>query len=199
MKIPKYEKEMQKTIKSVARLVGKQGFTQSTQSSLSQRLDQNRFQITPQGVYLRHIKKKMIVTLDDSGHPVYRRYGWQPNNEFPLHLAVYQARGDVNGIIHAHPTNLSAMGLAVDFLETEKLPNTLQVLGKRLKIEEFDLQEGDTSTALVNALTNGNVILLPQDGVLVVGRTLENAFEQLEEMEHAAKVYTTARSAGFLS
>lgn len=197
MKVLKYEKKMQKAIRDIAKLVGNRGFSKGTRSSLSQRLDNNRFQITPEDVYLYQMKQKRIVTLDETGYQVYRKYGWQPNEAYPLHIAVYNARGDVNGIIHAHPVNLSAMSLAVDILETTKLPESLQVLGRRLTIDNFDIQEKEISTSLRNALTNGNVILLPQDGVLVVGRDLEHAYEQLEEMEHAAKVYTIARSAGF--
>ena len=199
MKISKYEKKMRKSIKRIAKLIGKRGLTQAMRSSVSQRLDQGRIQISPQGIYLRQIKKKMVVTIDDQGHPVYHKYGWQPSNEHPLHLAVYQARGDVNGIIHAHPPYLSAMGLTVDTLQTDKLPDPLQVLGKRIKIEEISAEDADISIALLTALTNGNVVLLPEDGVLVVGRTLDHAFEQMDEMEHAAQIYTIAKSAGFLS
>lgn len=198
MKIPKYEKKMRKQLKKVAKSLGKRGLTSGVRSSVSQRLDPDRYQITPQGIYLRKTKKKMIVTVDSAGNPVYNRYGWQPSDDLSLHLAVYQARGDVNSIIHAHPPYLSALSLAVDKLDSTQLPESLQVLGSKLKVDHLDPVIGETSVSLLNALTNGNVVLLPKDGVLIVGRSLDEVFAQLDQMEHEAQVYTLAKAADLL-
>jgi L-fuculose-phosphate aldolase len=198
MKIPKYEKKMRKQLKKVAKSLGKRGLTSGIRSSVSQRLDPDRYQITPQGIYLRKTKKKMVVTVDSAGNPIYQRYGWRPSKDLALHLVVYQARGDVNSIIHAHPPYLSALGLAVDKLDSKQLPESLQVLGSKLKVDNLDPAIGETSISLLNALTNGNVVLLPKDGVLIVGRSLDDVFAQLDQMEHEAQVYTLAKAAYLL-
>jgi len=198
MKIPKYEKKMRKQLKKVAKNLGKRGLTSGLRSSVSQRLDPDRYQVTPQGIYLRKIKKKMVVTVDSAGHPIYQRYGWRPSNDLPLHLAAYQARGDVNSIIHAHPPYLSALGLVVDKLDSTQLPDSLQILGSKVKVDNLDPEIGETSVSLINALINGNVVLLPKDGVLIVGRSLDDAYAQLDLMEHEAQVYTIARAANLL-
>jgi L-fuculose-phosphate aldolase len=198
MKIPKYEKKMRKQLKKVAKSLGKRGLTSGIRSSVSQRLDPDRYQITPQGIYLRKTKKKMVVTVDSAGNPIYQRYGWRPSKDLALHLVVYQARGDVNSIIHAHPPYLSALGLAVDKLDSKQLPESLQVLGSKLKVDNLDPAIGETSVSLLNALTNGNVVLLPKDGVLIVGRSLDDVFAQLDQMEHEAQVYTLAKAAYLL-
>ena len=199
MKIPKYEKKMRKQLKKVAKSLGKRGLSSGVRSSVSQRLDPDRYQVTPQGIYLRKTKKKMIVTVDSAGNPIYSRYGWQPSDDLPLHLAVYQARGDVNSIIHAHPPYFSALSLAVDKLHSEKLPASLQILGANLKVDDLDQEIGETSVGLINALTNGNIVLLPKDGVLIVGRSLDYVYAQLDQMEHDAQVFTIARAANLLS
>jgi L-fuculose-phosphate aldolase len=198
MKIPKYEKKMRKQLKKVAKSLGKRGLTSGVRSSVSQRLDPDRYQVTPQGIYLRKTKKKMVVTVDGAGHPIYQRYGWRPSNDLPLHLAAYQARGDVNSIIHAHPPYLSALGLVVDELDSSKLPDSLQILGSKVQVDNLDPEIGETSVSLINALINGNVVLLPKDGVLIVGRSLDDAYAQLDQMEHEAQVYTIARAANLL-
>jgi L-fuculose-phosphate aldolase len=198
MKIPKYEKKMRKQLKKVAKSLGKRGLTSGVRSSVSQRLDPDRYQVTPQGIYLRKTKKKMVVTVDSAGHPIYQRYGWRPSNDLPLHLAAYQARGDVNSIIHAHPPYLSALGLVVDELDSSKLPDSLQILGSKVQVDNLDPEIGETSVSLINALINGNVVLLPKDGVLIVGRSLDDAYAQIDQMEHEAQVYTIARAANLL-
>ena len=198
MKLSKYEKKMRKAVKKIAKLLGKRGFTSGMLSSVSHCLDSDRFQVSPKGVYLRKLKKKMVVTVDGSGNPIYSRYGWQPTENLPLHLDVYQLRGDANAILHAHPPYLSALGLAVDKLDFSRLPVSLHVLGDKLQMEELHTQPEEVSPALSNALTNGNIVLLPGDGVLVVGRSLDHAFAQLEQMEHDAQVYVIAQSAGLL-
>ena len=199
MKIPKYVKKMRKQLKKVAKSLGKRGLSSGVRSSVSQRLDPDRYQVTPQGIYLRKTKKKMIVTVDSAGNPIYDRYGWRPSDDLPLHLAVYQARGDVNSIIHAHPPYLSALSLAVDKLDSALLPDSLQILGAKLKVDDLDPEIGETSVSLLNALTNGNIVLLPRDGVLAVGRSLDYVYTQLDQMEHDAQVFTIARAADLLS
>jgi L-fuculose-phosphate aldolase len=199
MKIPKYEKKLRKLVKKTAKRLGKRGFTSATRSSVSLRMDGDRYLVTPKGVYLRKMKKKMVLTIDAAGHPIYGRYGWQPSDDLPLHMAVYQARGDVNGVIHAHPPYLSALALAVDKLDAQALPDSLQVLGQAVRAEELDPVNGDVPAGLLNALTNGDVILLPGNGVLIVSRALDQAFATLDQMEHDAQVYAVAKSAGLLS
>jgi L-fuculose-phosphate aldolase len=140
----------------------------------------------------------MVVTVDSAGHPIYQRYGWRPSSDLPLHLAAYQARGDVNSIIHAHPPYLSALGLVVDELDSSKLPDSLQILGSKVQVDNLDPEIGETSVSLINALINGNVVLLPKDGVLIVGRSLDGAYAHLDQMEHEAQVYTIARAANLL-
>ena len=198
MKIPKYEKKLRKTIKKTAKQLGKRGFTAGVGSSVSMRIDSERFLITPKSVYLRKMKKKMVLTIDTMGHPIYGRYGWQPADDLSLHLSVYGARGDISGIIHAHAPYLSALALSVDSLDSDALPESLQVVGEALTIESNGLEAGEISAGLLNALTNGDVVLLPGDGVLVVGRSLEGGLAQLDKMEHAAKVYAIVKSAGML-
>ncbi len=90
------------------------------------------------------------------------------------------------------------MGLAVDKLDSTQLPESLQVLGSKLKVDNLDPGIGETSVSLLNALTNGNVVLLPKDGVLIVGRSLDDVFAQLDQMEHEAQVYTLAKAADLL-
>ncbi len=198
MKIPKYEKKLRKLVRKTAKRLGKRGFTSATRSSVSLRMDGDRYLVTPKGVYPRKMKKKMVLTIDAAGHPIYGRYGWQPADDLPLHMAVYQARGDVNGVIHAHPPYLSALALAVDKLDAQALPDSLQVLGQAVKAEEMDPATGDIPAGLLNALTNGDVILLPSNGVLIVSRALDQAFAALDQMEHDAQVYAIAKGAKLL-
>lgn len=198
MKIPKYEKKARKKIKKMSKLVGKRGFANGMRSSLSQSIDRDRFQVTPRDIYLRQITKKKIVTVDGSGNIIYSRYGWQPTHDLPLHFAVYQTRGDVNAIIHAHPPYLSALGMGVDKINSDLLPDSLQILGETITVESTNISSEDIPVALITALTNGNVVLLPGDGALIVGHSLDHVFAQMEQMEHDAHVYAIAKSAGIV-
>lgn len=198
MKIPKFEKKRLRSLKKTAKILGKRGFTSGSRSSASHKLNQDRYQITPQGIHLRKIKKKMIVTVDSIGNKIFSRYGWHPADDLELHLAAYQARGDINSAIHAHPPYLSALAMGVDKLDAGHLPESLQILGKSIVVNEIDWGYGETPIELTNALSNGNVILLPGDGVFVVSNSIEMALTQLEQMEHDAMVYTLAQCAGVI-
>src|SRR4051794_7915701 len=83
--------------------------------------------ITPARVDKGSLRRDDIVRVRGDGtaegpHP--------PSSEFPFHRAIYQARPDLRGIVHAHPVALVAFSIGRRVPDTRLLPQARQVCGE---------------------------------------------------------------------
>src|SRR6476646_446944 len=77
--------------------------TTTSGGNLSIREENGDIWITPARVDKSALTRDDIVLVRVDGSWEGRR---QPSSELPLHLAIYRARPDLYGIVHAHPTAL---------------------------------------------------------------------------------------------
>src|SRR5271157_1313905 len=89
--------------------------TTTSGGNLSIRDENGDVWITPTRVDKGSLRREDIVCVGGDGtvaglHP--------PSSELPLHQAVYRARPDIRGIVHAHPVALVAFSLV------HEVPNT---------------------------------------------------------------------------
>jgi L-fuculose-phosphate aldolase len=131
-----------------------------------------------------------LKTIDGKGMP-------NPANRF--HTWVYRARPDVNCIIHTHPLNVSALSmlevpLLVSHMDMCPLFNDCAFLEKWPGVPVGN-EEGDI---ISTALGNKRAILLSHHGMLVTGKTIEEACVLALLMERAARMQLAAMSAGII-
>ena len=82
--------------------------TTTSGGNLSIREDNGDIWITPARVDKGGLRRSDIVLVRRRRD---RRGRSPPSSELPLHQAVYRARPDVRGIVHAHPVALVAFSL----------------------------------------------------------------------------------------
>ena len=126
-KIPKNQKnifEMQKQVLKTAKIMVTSGLVSGTFGNISI-IDRKRglVAITPSGTSYEDMTEKDICITNLDGK-LYIENGRKPSSELPMHLAVYQAREDINAVIHTH--SLYATVLAS---QGEKLPAVLTEMG----------------------------------------------------------------------
>ncbi|MEK6350961.1 MAG: aldolase [Burkholderia sp.] len=129
-----------------------------------------------------------LKTLDGRGIP-------NPANRF--HTWVYRARPDVNCIIHTHPLYVSALSmletpLVVSHMDMTPLYDDCAFLAKWPGIPVGN-EEGEI---ISTALGDKRAILLAHHGMLVTGKTVEEACLLALLMERAARLQLTAMQAG---
>jgi len=129
-----------------------------------------------------------LKTLDRKGMP-------NPANRF--HTWVYRARPDVNCIIHTHPFPASALSmlevpLEVSHMDVCPLYEDCAFLGKWPGVPVGN-EEGEIISA---ALGDKRAILLSHHGMLVTGKTVEEACVLALLMERAARLQLIAMAAG---
>ncbi len=106
-----------------------------------------------------------------------------------LHNAIYQARKDVNSIVHLHTT----AGVAVSSMKCGLLPISQFALHfyNSVSYHSYDslvLDEKMQCQNIAEDLKNNNVMFLKNHGTISVGCSIEEAFFFTHHLEEACKV-----------
>lgn len=150
--------------------------------------------ITPSGMDYESVRAEDVVVLNDKIEIVHGSA--KPSIEKAMHVAVYNARTDVNAVIHTHPIYSSVLG--VNGMELPGVcEDFVQLVGDDAICCEYALP-GTSALAgnAVQALGDRNAVLLPNHGTLCVGEDLPHAFKVCHVVEKTAHIYILARSIG---
>ena len=189
---------LQKAISAYSQLIYDKGWVANHDGNLSARLaDNKRFMVTPTAESKRNIAPHDTLVVDITGKRLSGRR--RLFSEWHLHATCFQARPDVNAVIHAHPVCATALGLTGKSLGVPALPEMVVSLGANIPTLDYALPKSAAQeAALAHALTNGDAdgVLLAGNGVVTVGVDLEQAFLRLELIEHYAQIVNAAQSFG---
>lgn len=146
--------------------------------------------ITPARLDKGSLRRDDIVRVrPDGSHEGPHR----PSSEFPFHRAIYRARPDLRGIVHAHPVALVAFSICRKVPETAVLHQARKVCGP-VGFAPYALPG---SAALGKNIaetfaTGVDCVVLENHGVVTAGAGLQQAFERFETLEFAAKTLIKA-------
>lgn len=119
-----------------------------------------------------------------------------PSIETMLHAGIYEARPDVNAVIHTHSVFASAVAVAgLDIPPI--LDDQVVFLGGQINLARnaFTGSPGQIA-AVIAALGDRSGVLLPNHGAVGTGRSIDYAFTACELIEKTARIYLLARAAG---
>ena len=90
------------------------GMTTTSGGNLSILDDNGDVWITPGGIDKGSLTRNDIVRIKADGtiEGIHK-----PSSELPVHLGIYNTRGDIRAVLHAHPPSLVAFSIA------RKIPN----------------------------------------------------------------------------
>jgi L-fuculose-phosphate aldolase len=188
------EESLRAEIVEVGRRLWQRGFVASNDGNISVRLDEHRVLATPRSVSKGFMTPDMMVVTDMSGR---RLAGARdPSSELKMHLAVYEARPDVQAVVHAHPTGATGFAVAGIPLDRAVLAEVVTTLGS-IPIAEY----GTPSTAeLPDAVRKyvkvHDALLLANHGALTFAADLMSAYFKMETVEHFAQISLVARVLG---
>jgi L-ribulose-5-phosphate 4-epimerase len=156
---------------------------------------ENRILITPTSLDYDRMIPQDIVTLDLDGRML--DGSRKASSEYRMHVAIYGARPDIEAIVHTHSLYAIAFGLI-----GSKLPmfteEAIHVTGP-VKVAPY--AETGTDALARNAASylghDGKAVILQGHGVVGIGRDLDEAMLRCRIVERTAKIYMTARGAGW--
>ncbi|NQW10981.1 MAG: class II aldolase/adducin family protein [Alphaproteobacteria bacterium] len=181
------------------RLVAHFGWIDLIYNHISARVPgpEEHFLLNPYGFMFEEVTASSLVKIDLDGNVVMDTPFEVNAAGFTIHSAVHMARPDVACVIHTH----THAGMAVSAQEDGLLPltqNALMFHGDRLAYHDyegiaFDLTERER---LIADLGDRFAMILRNHGLLACGRTIPEAFEILQNLEHACAAQIAAQAGG---
>jgi L-ribulose-5-phosphate 4-epimerase len=191
-------RESRQAVLEAARKMSEKGLVTGTSGNVSLRLpsagNRSLLAITPTSRPYSTLNAEDIPIIDFDGRLVDGVLA--PSVETPLHIAIYQARQNVNAIIHTHSVYASAA--AVAGMEIPPiLEDQVAYLGGAIKLAEYAASgTKEQITSVVEALGDCSGALMSNHGVVGTGRTINAAFTACELIEKTAKIYFLALLTG---
>jgi L-fuculose-phosphate aldolase len=168
--------------------------TTGTGGNLSVRLDEDRIAISPSGIPYGDVEPADVPVVDTSGEVV--AGDLEPSTELPMHLAVYEERNEVGGVVHTHSpyaTTFASLG--------ESIPAShylLSFTGSEVPVAEYRTHAtAELGAAALDALgSEYNAALLRNHGVLTADESLDDAYTVALMVEYCARIHYQARAIG---
>ena len=156
----------------------------SAGGNMSIRINENEVLITPSGRNKGLLEPEDMVKLSIDGEVL---SDGKPSIEHRFHLALYRMNPDTNAIVHCHPLNCVALAVRNEPIRCNITPEGAILLGKVPMIGYFT----PGSDELVDAVASeghAKAMLMERHGALTQGRTLEEAYNRMEELEFQARL-----------
>ncbi len=188
------ENEVRRRLCEFVRRAYRQRLFISTQGSFSARVDDSSFLITPYQVDRGTLEVDELVLVRAGA----REAGKQPSRAAGMHHAIYRRHPTVGAIINAYPVNATAFSVSGTALDCRTIPESYVVV-RHVGRVPFGLQfgEGEEVARLISECQPA--IVLENDGVLVTGADVLEAFDRLEVLESTAEAIINCRAIGALS
>jgi len=195
--VSKWQEEKRIVLETGQKMLA-EGLVSGTSGNVSLRLPPERgrelLAITPSSRYYDSLTINEIQVIDFEAEPV--EGDLAPSVETMLHIGIYQARKNINAVIHTH--SIFASAISVAGLEIPPiLDDQVAFLGGEIKLAEYALSGSQelVDNTLV-ALGERKAALLPNHGVVGIGRTMPDAFTVCQLVEKTAKIYACALALG---
>ena len=180
------------------RLVAMYGWSDLVFTHISARIPgpEHHFLINPYGLMFDEITASSLVKVDhqcnkviDSPFPV------NPAG-FVIHSCIHEVREDAGCVLHTH----SRAGVAVSAQKNGVLPISQQSTFVLASLAYHDYEgvalRGDEKPRLQQDLGDRNFLVLRNHGLLVVGRTIPDAFLNMYTFENTCRIQIDAQAGG---
>ena len=185
------ERGVKATVAEVARAMYREGLVVGAAGNVSARAEgDNAMHITPTRVPYPDLTPEDIVTVTFEGDPIEGE--GLPSSESLMHGAVYEARPDVQAVVHAHPVHASAMAV-----RQEPIPafvdEQVVYLGGAVEVGPYaPAASEELAQNAVTALGERRAVLLANHGTLTVGKNPQDALEMTRLTERLAQIWLLA-------
>ena len=187
------EKERRGELSAFIQRGYRQRLLTSTGGSFSARLGPDVFVISSYGVDRQSLAPGQLVLVRNGR----REAGpWRPSRAVALHERIYRDYPEVHAVVNATPVNATAFSVAGGArLDARTIPESYLFLGD-VPVVPFAAQFGDGADAVRVVSPAQPVALMENNGVLILGKSVLDAFDRLEVLESTAEALINSRPVG---
>jgi|GEM_PF-212962 len=182
----------------VIRELDNKGFMCGSSGNVSIKIDDNKYLITPSGIPVFMLKEDDILLIDADGKTIDNRSdGLNPSSEVFMHLFCYKKNTDIVSVIHSHAPAASAFAISGKSLDLCVMPEIVMVFGEIPLVPYTTPATKDLAEAVSDYIQKDyRAVLLENHGVLVTGKDVFDACNNLTIVETYAKTYINALTLG---
>ena len=169
----------------LGRRLWQRGLIGATEGNLSVRLSSRTLLCTPSGLSKGHLKPNDLLEIDMDGEP---RGEGRPSSEIKLHLQIYRRRKDCQAVIHAHPPIATGFALSGETIPDNLMPESAVILGSVATVPFAMPGTDEVPNAIDPLLDDHKTFLMSHHGAVVMGASLEDAYNRMETLERIAQV-----------
>jgi L-fuculose-phosphate aldolase len=189
-----YERELRKQLCDFVRRGCRQRLLISTEGSFSARVDEESFLVTPTQRDRELLGgDDFVLVRGDQREP-----GKLASRAARAHQAIYQKHPHVQAIVFAHPVNATAFSVTDAPFDVRTIPESYVFLRDVASVP-YGVQYRDDGSIAEFVSPSNPAAILQNDGVLVTGSSVLDAFDRLEVLESTAEAVVNARSIGPIS
>ncbi|MCC6353986.1 MAG: class II aldolase/adducin family protein [Verrucomicrobiae bacterium] len=188
------ERELRRDLCEFVRRGCRQRLLISTEGSLSARLDDTGFLITPSGQDRYALRAEDIVMVRGAACEP----GKLPSRAARAHGAIYRTHPDVRAIAFAHPVNATAFSVSDSPFDARTIPESYILLRDVARLP-FGMPYGHGEELAAAVSMERPVALLANDGALALGGSVLDVFDRLEVLEATAEAIINGRAIGDIS
>ena len=190
---PGKERSIRRNIASIVQRACDQGMMISSYGNISVRWQNDDFLITPRDMARNEMSLEDIVQIRGGK----REPGKLPSKAVSVHQKIYQYNPHINSIISTQPPNLMAFGVARKKIDVRTIPESW-VLLQDIPTLGFGVQYTEPEEIARSFGKNRPAVLIENDGFIVTGDKLLEAFDRLEVAEFSARSLVMGHSLGEL-
>lgn len=155
--------------------------------------ESKKIYLTPTGIHPMDLKEEDISVLNLEGELL---EGKKPSSEIDMHSIFYKKKEEINSVIHAHTKYATAISCtrqdmpAIDYLIA--LSGDIKInCAKYASYGTMELAEN-----AFEAMGSGKAVLLANHGITVVGKSIEEAYNLIQQIEYVAELFINASKIG---
>jgi ribulose-5-phosphate 4-epimerase/fuculose-1-phosphate aldolase len=194
--VGKEEWETRVNLAACYRLMHEFGMTEMIANHISARVPgtHDEFLINPYGMLYEEMTASSMIKIDIDGNILFNATDYGINKAgYVIHSAVHAARHDVDCVIHTH----TLAGMAVSAMKTGLLP--LAQTAMRFGEVAYHDYEGpalnlDERARLIKDLGDHEAMILCNHGLLTVGPSIPESFNNMFRLERACQLQVTTLS-----
>ncbi len=180
------EKAARSEVCSFAARAYRQSLITCMQGSFSQRIAQGKFVLTPWQRDRFYLKPEDLLLIEKG-----KEMDWMA----AVHQAIYQAHPNINSILYCQPPYTMAFAVTKEVLDSRIIPESYVMMREILRFEGAAKLADPRKLAELFG-ENTPIVLIENDGILVTGQSMLQAFDRLEVTENSAMAMVMARSLG---